>query len=298
MKSPSTNIFRTIKDMNNRTINPKYYFISGTIGSKSFLEYYKYLKGIGIKYISFSRRLDFPKNQVEGFVEDAECFFHCFRNPQAFDIPENKPQTLISNSDYSYLPVQKKQKRIYDFMYSTAWFDWGKTDAKNEKFFVEFAREFCLSGYLTASVVGRESFIQDYPELDHPNITFHGILPKPDIYEEMGRAKCFFIPSTIDASPRVISEALLCDTPIVVNARIYGGWKYVNESTGRFADCTNYDNCVDAFTAIKEAGEGSYSCREYFLDLYGPEKTGKRAANFVRENTILDIPKSVKGIQI
>ncbi len=35
-------------------------------------------------------------------------------------------------------------------------------------------------------------------------------------------------------SPRVITEALLTDLPILVNENILGGWKYVNEKTGVF----------------------------------------------------------------
>jgi hypothetical protein len=36
-----------------------------------------------------------------------------------------------------------------------------------------------------------------------------------------------FVPSESDASPRVITESFVKNTPVLVFKNIYGGWKYV-----------------------------------------------------------------------
>ena len=43
-----------------------------------------------------------------------------------------------------------------------------------------------------------------------------------------------FLPNVYDASPRILSEALACDVPAIVNKNILGGWKYINNQTGVF----------------------------------------------------------------
>ncbi len=50
----------------------------------------------------------------------------------------------------------------------------------------------------------------------------------------MGSSSLFLCPSIADASPRLITEALIRNCPILINKDIYGGWKYVNDKTGRF----------------------------------------------------------------
>ena len=53
----------------------------------------------------------------------------------------------------------------------------------------------------------------------------------------MSKCKFLFLPNIRDASPRVLTEALVVDVPVLVNKKIYGGTKYVNENTGElFSD--------------------------------------------------------------
>ena len=48
--------------------------------------------------------------------------------------------------------------------------------------------------------------------------------------------KFVFLPSDADASPRMITEALVRNRPLVVSSALYGGWKYINDNNGRFFD--------------------------------------------------------------
>ena len=38
----------------------------------------------------------------------------------------------------------------------------------------------------------------------------------------------------MDASPRILTESLCVNIPVLVNLNIIGGWKYVNSETGEF----------------------------------------------------------------
>jgi len=46
--------------------------------------------------------------------------------------------------------------------------------------------------------------------------------------------KSVLFPNEADASPRILAEAIVRGRPVIVNSSIYGGWKYVNDVTGRF----------------------------------------------------------------
>merc|ERR1712151_322429 len=53
-------------------------------------------------------------------------------------------------------------------------------------------------------------------------------------FDYLKRSRFAFLPQVRDASPRVSTQALALDVPILMNWHIQGGWKYVNEKTGEF----------------------------------------------------------------
>ena len=83
------------------------------------------------------------------------------------------------------------------------------------------------------------------------------------------------ISSYEDASPRVIGEALLLNTPVIVNKDIIGGWKYVDEESGVFYDSLTIK------TKIKEIMEKKFNPRKYFLKNYGIQNSGKKFRDFI-----------------
>ena len=52
---------------------------------------------------------------------------------------------------------------------------------------------------------------------------------------------------------RVIVEALCLDLPIVVNKHIVGGWKYVNQYTGKFF--SEASDVVDVYRTLRSADQ-------------------------------------------
>ena len=91
---------------------------------------------------------------------------------------------------------------------------------------------------------------------------------EPTTHEEffdnyLYRSKMLFIPNVIDASPRVITQALSMGLSILVNENIIGGWQYVNEKTGAFF--SDESNVVEKYLEIVEGtNQGRVRPREWF----------------------------------
>jgi hypothetical protein len=114
-------------------------------------------------------------------------------------------------------------------------------------------------------IIGREKM--DDPSEEHPNIILKTFTPYYDFVDLIEKSKVCFVPNISDASPRVITESLIKGVPVLVNRKIFGGWKYVCGQTGKFFD--NENNIVDKIIKIiKKVDEGKYNTREWFLKNY------------------------------
>ena len=81
-------------------------------------------------------------------------------------------------------------------------------------------------------------------------------------------SRAIFIPNIHDASPRVASEALALDVPVLVNAHIRGGWKYATPASGaHFTSATDVVAAWDALEAARRAG--TLRPRAFFSEAYG-----------------------------
>ena len=97
----------------------------------------------------------------------------------------------------------------------------------------------------------------------------------------MQKARFLFVPNIADASPRVITEAMLFNIPVLVNENILGGWhNVVSGVTGEYF--TNETNIVRAINKFKRSGLGlglrltdrnkknsTYTPRKWYIDHRG-----------------------------
>src|SRR5205085_3104431 len=67
-----------------------------------------------------------------------------------------------------------------------------------------------------------------------PGLTFSPQRPWAQFLAMLARARFLFVPNLLDASPKLLGEALCLNVPLVMNRGILGGWKYVNAFTGVF----------------------------------------------------------------
>lgn len=95
----------------------------------------------------------------------------------------------------------------------------------------------------------------------------------------LSEARVCLFPNRNDASPRVISEALCMNMPVLVNSEIVGGWKYVNRDTGRFFNDGNFDvaleDCLELATDPK--------CHRWFTENYALHAQ-VRLAEFINDH--------------
>jgi hypothetical protein len=102
-------------------------------------------------------------------------------------------------------------------------------------------------------------------------------------FEYAKRSKFSFLPQVYDASPRVATQALTMDLPVLMNRNIAGGWKYVNKQTGEFFnDMSDFRSSLDRLMANIDAGQ--YSPRKWVFEHYGKERAGLRLMGFIEQH--------------
>ena len=70
-----------------------------------------------------------------------------------------------------------------------------------------------------------------------------GDFSQNDVAKFIRQSKFVVFLSTADASPRLMTEALVCGRPVIVNRHLYGGWKYLNEDNSMsFGGSVGYQN--------------------------------------------------------
>ena len=124
----------------------------------------------------------------------------------------------------------------------------------------------------------------------------NGKLDSDKVCDVMRSSRFVFIPSDADASPRMIVESLVRDRPVVVSSAIYGGWKYVNNSTGSLFDAPTIEEFVnddykkDHVKSLRDAIEKALAIdtngisKSFYKD-YGFATSAKRLAGIVNKIT-------------
>jgi len=257
---------------------------------KSFERFIKQKKLI----IGCSSYLSFPSKCTNTICEYGNFFFkgkridtlvdgwlHPFKDDR---IIKNKNKLLLSESDFvdnidflnNYNIYSKKIK--YDFICycpsdenndsKGGWHYHNKNWPLAKKTIETACNDLNLKGILVgrkdAQLNIEKNKLKRYENLDH--ITF---------IKKISECKFMIISSYEDASPRVICESILLNTPVLVNKDIIGGWKYVNSNTGAFYS----EN--DIKKKIKTLLNRKYSPREYYFKNYGIEISGKKFRDFI-----------------
>ncbi len=224
---------------------------------------------------------------LEMYFSLCEGWLHCFRDPVKF-IPVDKPYALISESDFVNYKglVPDNTEKEYDFIYSCPkvsseskdCFDWVSYN-KNWELALKCLPILCEKFKLKGLLVGRQDC--DIPKGSEPYITTTGWVDYSEMVKLYQKCKFVFVPNQRDASPRVLTEAMCFDLPILVNYNILGGWKYVNDKTGEFFTSEkDLENSLTKFLA----NFNNYKPRQYIIDNYGPRNSGIKLKEFLLEN--------------
>ena len=232
--------------------------------------------------VGFSSHVTFPAVK-DGLVKDygrlCDGWCHCFRQPDDYISPAS-PKALISESDFvDYRTVSPQTicgtsapKKDFDFMYVCLPGHWTEM-TKNWPLAKACLHRLCNDLSLNGLLLGRWQIL-DLPF--HRNLTIVGDVPRRTALEYIGRSRIVFVPSLMDASPRLLAEALCMNVSILVNRDILGGWKYVNQSTGAF-----FDNEDDVAQAAAQCLSGPTEPRAWFRANYGPMRSSLRLSGFL-----------------
>jgi hypothetical protein len=207
-----------------------------------------------------------------------EAWAHCFRQPDLY-LPPDRPRMLVSGSDFV------KQDEVWKAGYGDGppAKRWDIVYSCPPNSFNEYQKNWdlarsCLLRLADSGArilaVGRAG-VPAVPA--HRNIDVTGLLPWPDFIRATAQARVAFLPNRSDASPRVLTEALALDMPVLVNRQILGGWKYVEAETGRF-----FSDETDVGGAFHDCLTASFEPRSWLCARYGTDNAARRLAEELR----------------
>lgn len=264
-------------------------------------------------YLGICSYLEFPNmvsNPFEDFTENykkykykeiTEGWIYGFRNPADY-FPKSMPTMFASESDFTdcnYVkPDSKYTEKKYDFIYICLKVDEKKdlcddwaTYNKNWKLAQKCLKVMCNKHKLKGLLVGRKGC--ELPGGCNDLMETTNMIKYADLRYKYQQSKFIFIPNEKDASPRVLTEALCMNIPVLVNKNILGGWKYINDKTGQFfTDENDISKNIDIL--MNGIENKQYTPRKYFVENYGPRRSGERLKEFVYKHwgDRINIPKN------
>ena len=234
------------------------------------------------RVLGFTAYLRFPLQPPVGVPSaHPEAWAHCFRAPEDH-LPAAVPYVFLPLSDFtdpllvSPGSVGATVAHAYDFVY-VCQAGWASEQVKGW----ELARR-CLpilTGELglRGLLVGRAE-IADLDDLGCAGrLDVVDQLPWPELMRRFAASRFLFVPNGLDPSPRVIAEALLMGTPVLVNRNILGGWHQVNPFTGAF-----FESEADVASGARRCLTEWTSPRRWFAAHLGPLRSGARLAELLR----------------
>jgi hypothetical protein len=201
----------------------------------------------------------FSKNYYQRFAG----FLHNFRAPGDV-FPDAIPLLAMDFSDY--VQVRKRgREKVYDLIYYAG----HKIDGKPAT--VEWSRvikQHDLALALIRELLATEPdiricLVHDSFGIDDPRVERFDFLGYREFLDKVEASRVLLVPNLLDASPRIITEALCLDTYVMVNAQISGGWKYVNPVTGAFFEAHDGAEVYRKLRARGPAGTRAWFLRHY-----------------------------------
>lgn len=270
--------------------------ISAPFRSEEDEEKYNIYKKQKLLFCGISSYLDFPNpinnpyedqfhvRQKHDYVKMVDGWLNCFRKPSYIQRIQHLPTLLITEADlkdvthYSKDPVDKE----YDFLYcclsdneqcKPGWQSYNRNWDLAKKCLEIMCRDFNLKGML----VGRQNC--EFSDKCDGIVKVVPFLPYTEFQAELKKCKFLFVPNISDASPRVITEAICNDIPVLVNEHILGGWHNVIPSiTGEFF---SDENDVSGSLAYLLTHYHNYQPRKWFENNRGKMISGGKLARFL-----------------
>jgi glycosyltransferase involved in cell wall biosynthesis len=249
--------------------------LNGPIVAPVQHEQFADLRRAGYHMVGMSSYLTFPRldnGDPLDYEAACEAWCHCFRDPAPM-FSTTVPRTLISLSDFT--DHHRIEPGVFrraghetdiDFLYVGGFDDW-KRSIKNWSLAAR-----CIP--LLRRELGLRCLVIGAPTSElgpSRGVTFSAELPWYELLSNVASARFLLVPNGMDPSPRIISEALCLNVPVVVNRHILGGWHYVNRFTGAF-----FTDDRDVVAVVRSCLEHEPSARHWFSANHGPFLAGQR----------------------
>ncbi len=190
-------------------------------------------------------------------------FLHNFREPRDV-FPDDLPLLAMDFSDYVQVRKRGREKR-YNLLY------YAGTRLKGDPQSVEWSRVVkrhdvalgLIRELLATEPDVRICLVHDDFGIDDPRVERHDFLSYRAFLDKTEESHIELVAGVLDASPRVITEALCLDTYVMVNERISGGWKYVNPETGALFNPSNALEVYRRLRARPPAATRAWFLRNY-----------------------------------
>ena len=299
LNRPFLNIYYIDKDGNQRATN--IIIITQPFTEQTNIDTYYTLKRQGNLFIGMTSYSEFPKimsNPYDrlrnprdiawayNYTDLVDAWLYCFRNPKDY-IPGNKPSILLSESDFADYELHIPNPKIeYDFMYvclkdndkcEDGWQSYIRNWKVTKKMLDIMCEEYGLKGLL----IGRIGC--DIPGSCNHLVELTDFQQYTEFIENYNKCRFIFLPNTVDASPRVATEAMCYNLPLFMNYDILGGWKYVVPGiTGEFFNLDLESFRLSLKNFLENLNRGLYSPREYFINNYGAINSGKKLLEFIK----------------
>ena len=256
--------------------------------------YNEYIEN-GIHIFGITAYKSFPNRKLldisEGEYEKKDTFdYHnkirnwlcCFKYKENYGFTSWNWVVDISESDFYDAETVEHVDKLYDFIYicnkdadgcpMSGWNAINRNFDLAKKCFPIMCNEFGLKGL----IVGREGC--DLEKEYNGKLEVVGWLDWHILQEKMRQSKFLFVPNIFDASPRVVTECITKDLPVLMNRDILCGSKYINYETGElFTDDTDIRQ---ALTALFDK-QYNISPKKWWSENYSQEKSQKALREFL-----------------
>mmetsp|Transcript_20654 Transcript_20654/g.44882 ORF Transcript_20654/g.44882 Transcript_20654/m.44882 type:complete len:170 (-) Transcript_20654:41-550(-) len=108
-------------------------------------------------------------------------------------------------------------------------------------------------------------------------------LNQGDFFGYLSKARWAFLPQVCDASPRVSTQAMSMNVPMLMNRNIMGGWKYLvpGETGESFHDMSDFKDSLRRILDNTRGKNSPYKPLEFVKNNLGNVESGERLLSFV-----------------
>ncbi|KAL7481203.1 hypothetical protein ACHAW6_006880 [Cyclotella cf. meneghiniana] len=243
-------------------------------------------------------------------------FLHMMRHPEHHFPPEVKT-ILMSQSDFMldepmrYGQSHANAEKVYDFVYSggdqdvesdcVGWASWNKNFSfVRHALEIMCSPEFNVTGVLVANKNKANTKACTIPESCHGKIVQTTFLDQNKFFDYLSKSRWVFLPQICDASPRVSTQALSMNRPLLMNKNILGGWKYlVPGQTGEFFNgATDFKDSLRRILENTRGETSPYQPLDFVKQNFGNAKSGPRLLEFVLKHwgDRVDLPEGTTAL--